>query len=1175
MATVSQVTEAVFRARFEDQMSAGAEAARRGVEGVGAAVEQMDQRITRSERSARGWVSSADQVTQAARRAERAKRDLTNAEKALADGVTRGEVSADQAARALATLGTRAREAEERLRALQRMDGIGFAGVGSAANDAGVAAGNLSQRLGQAGFQLQDFAVQVQSGTSALVALGQQGSQLLGLFGTGGALAGAALTVGLLAAQVAGLAEEQRSLDEVLEEQEETYDRLTEAAERRLQGIENEAEAVLLLRDNYIAMGEAGARAESVLRQRTMDALQSQSFALTNQLGGGLAGRLQDLENGAPGYDPMSIIGGPGAAPQLAADLQQAVDAFADLRNAGLLTADALRSYIAALDDAARAGGGNAQEIWRLRNAAADALPQVQQMEAAWRQLAVQSTATRLAAGESADAIIASANAAGNSAGRYGQLTVEIVRAAQALNALRQRAVDDPMAEVNAEAVRLQAQLNALNAGGLEAYERVSSTQERHAEITRRATQLQEQFVKALVESGVSGEEAARRGEEAAPGFVASATRVVDIAGQVADRLKQTRDAARDSAKAQRELTDTWRDAETGYSDTVTRTLERLRDRRNDEDQRTRDRALREMETAERRSLERRERENERVTDSIVRYGADAFADMWDKNGRGFKGLMETLEATFRRTMARMAAEAILRPIIQPIVTSVMGGMGGGAAGGSMFSGLAQSMGLSSAGSWISSQLGLSGLGLSGILGTTLWTPGAATFGSGAAALGGGMNSGAAMAGLTSTGLTLGQLLGGVGGGFLAGSLLNSIVGGNAMGGMIGSGAGALGGAALGTFVFPGVGTVLGGILGGSAGGLIGGLFGNDGPSDRTGTAVLDLDAYGITEGGLSGKKFSQENRDAAAAIAQQIAALDTALEEVLGATINGNLGVSVGSRDGLQLWAQGVGGGHSRYRRDEEGVTQLLMDAAAAMVSSVEGQLAGEIKRVVEASSDNEELLENLNWFSTTYRALTEAAEPLDAHEEALKQLNQTYDDAVKKAKELGLAETALEEGRARAIERIQQQRVEAAAPTATAVITSLADYVAGLRMGNLSPLSPRAQLVSAQGQFDRLLQAAQGGDFNALARLESAAGTLLNLGQEVEGSGAGFTALFDRVTAALEGLGSSLTPDTLTASIFQQEQRSNTEILREAIERLETQMAGLRTEVRLNGLTSGRPAA
>lgn len=48
----------------------------------------------------------------------------------------------------------------------------------------------------QAGWQVGDFAVQVQGGTSALTAFTQQGSQLLGIFGPWGAVMGAVLAVG-------------------------------------------------------------------------------------------------------------------------------------------------------------------------------------------------------------------------------------------------------------------------------------------------------------------------------------------------------------------------------------------------------------------------------------------------------------------------------------------------------------------------------------------------------------------------------------------------------------------------------------------------------------------------------------------------------------------------------------------------------------------------------------------------------------------------------------------------------------------------------------------------------------------------------------------------------------------------------------------------------------------
>ena len=51
----------------------------------------------------------------------------------------------------------------------------------------------------QAGYQAQDFAVQVTGGTNAMVAFSQQASQMLGFFGAGGAIAGAVISTGILA----------------------------------------------------------------------------------------------------------------------------------------------------------------------------------------------------------------------------------------------------------------------------------------------------------------------------------------------------------------------------------------------------------------------------------------------------------------------------------------------------------------------------------------------------------------------------------------------------------------------------------------------------------------------------------------------------------------------------------------------------------------------------------------------------------------------------------------------------------------------------------------------------------------------------------------------------------------------------------------------------------------
>ena len=73
---------------------------------------------------------------------------------------------------------------------------VAFKKLGDNAAFAGKKVNRMGMRLQQVGYQVGDFAVQLQGGTNAAVALGQQGSQLLGIFGPAGALIGAGLAIG-------------------------------------------------------------------------------------------------------------------------------------------------------------------------------------------------------------------------------------------------------------------------------------------------------------------------------------------------------------------------------------------------------------------------------------------------------------------------------------------------------------------------------------------------------------------------------------------------------------------------------------------------------------------------------------------------------------------------------------------------------------------------------------------------------------------------------------------------------------------------------------------------------------------------------------------------------------------------------------------------------------------
>lgn len=123
--------------------------------------------------------------------------------------------------------------------ALAKLDAAAQRAANTVGGTSGGGTGTMRGALQSAGYQVQDFAVQIQGGTSALTALSQQGSQFLGVFGPGGAVAGAILTVGILASRFLDLgsaseaaAEAQKKHTEAIEASRLVYETATERAER-------------------------------------------------------------------------------------------------------------------------------------------------------------------------------------------------------------------------------------------------------------------------------------------------------------------------------------------------------------------------------------------------------------------------------------------------------------------------------------------------------------------------------------------------------------------------------------------------------------------------------------------------------------------------------------------------------------------------------------------------------------------------------------------------------------------------------------------------------------------------------------------------------------------------------------------------------------------------------
>lgn len=132
----------------------------------------FEREFAKSEKAVARLRRSLDPAAAAADRYEKQVEELTSA-------LQRGTVSQAEYSRLLGLAKTRYEQA----------------------GAASVAAGRSSRRFGafaqQAGYQIGDFAVQVQGGTSAATAFAQQGSQLAGALGVYGALAGAAIAIGV------------------------------------------------------------------------------------------------------------------------------------------------------------------------------------------------------------------------------------------------------------------------------------------------------------------------------------------------------------------------------------------------------------------------------------------------------------------------------------------------------------------------------------------------------------------------------------------------------------------------------------------------------------------------------------------------------------------------------------------------------------------------------------------------------------------------------------------------------------------------------------------------------------------------------------------------------------------------------------------------------------------
>lgn len=121
--------------------------------------------------------------------------------------------------------------------------------------------GSWKSSMQQAGYQVQDFIVQVQGGQSALVAFSQQGSQLAGAFGPGGAVVGAVIA---LSSVIAGV------LITSLNGGKNAMDALKDAAEAMDKVITISQNGVAALSDKYALLAKTNTEVATLMRNQAL-----------------------------------------------------------------------------------------------------------------------------------------------------------------------------------------------------------------------------------------------------------------------------------------------------------------------------------------------------------------------------------------------------------------------------------------------------------------------------------------------------------------------------------------------------------------------------------------------------------------------------------------------------------------------------------------------------------------------------------------------------------------------------------------------------------------------------------------------------------------------------------------------------------------------------------------
>lgn len=419
----------------------------------------------------------------------------------------------------------------------------------------------------------------------------------------------------------------------------------------------------------------------------------------------------------------------------------------------------------------------------------------------------------------------------------------------------------------------------------------------------------------------------------------------------------------------------------------------------------------------------------ERIGNSIT----EAFAN-GTLRALSFRDIMK---AVMSEIIQRVAKLAILNPILNSLfggtrgtlgtalsgVSSINGGGGGFISGlgsiGSLFGGstnkaggTASGGGIFGGGNMFTSIGGLGGatsylfggaLGPGGMGPPTpgLFGTGGQLFGMDAARLIGGIGG----IGAGAFGIYSGIQKGGIGGAIQGVGGALGMVGGAASLGLLGAGM-----AALAPILGPAAILV----------GLLGSFLPGQKPSSKAQTALLDFGEEDIELGGFTGRKFSAENQSAARQVAEAIMDQATKARQITGFQATDRIVVEMSDRGAILRSRFG----NEEFSRDEAGARALSQRASEVLLANLK-EIASDFNtleaRVTRASTSLEGLEENFKFLNDVYRPLIDNVSAFVQQKNALAK---TYDDAISKAKELGLETAVLSQRREEELNKLQVAR-------------------------------------------------------------------------------------------------------------------------------------------------------